>query len=224
MLHYDASASTKADGYFKCRRGWARLDAREFVGKGDNRLVFHRGGWGYVGGDFLSRARFAHLSMRDVVGNVTARKTRNGPPCRHLGKSYTVAVRSIPEEMGYLNASRGNSTTSYAIYGDQGELGPLALRGKTHFTSLSWSWINVQSGGVARASVRDGQRFTICRGVPAITLASVKSWSPPFPVNGWVRAVYGAVRGEDGERLYGWIVSAHQKSGQPVVKHLRAAH
>jgi hypothetical protein len=84
---------------------------------------------------------------------------------------------------------------------------------------LTWSWINVHGGGVARALVGDGERFFRCADVPAIRLASVADTRDKTPT-GWVEAVYGAIRAGGAQRLYGWIVSAHRHGRDAVVRHL----
>jgi hypothetical protein len=84
---------------------------------------------------------------------------------------------------------------------------------------LEWSWINVRGGGVARALVRNGDKFYRCADVPPIQLLSVTDAQSKTPT-GWVEAVYGAIRTGGGGWLYGWIVSAHRHSDEPIVMHL----
>jgi hypothetical protein len=146
----------------------------------------------------------------------------NGAACAVLAsRPYTVAVQSIPGDMKYLNSARTRAIP-YAIYGDPSEdLGPPADRARgIKYTMLTWSWINVRGGGVARALIRDGDVFYPCTDVPPIRLASVAD-AKTQRRTGWVEAVYGAIRTGDRQLLYGWTVSAHRHESEPVVRHLR---
>ncbi|HEU4641966.1 MAG TPA: hypothetical protein VFS44_05865, partial [Gemmatimonadaceae bacterium] len=144
-----------------------------------------------------------------------------GTPCaRRLPNPVRVSVHSIPADMKYLNSKR-TAAIPYAIYGSPAEdLGPAADRARgIRYTMLTWSWINVRGGGVARAIVKDGTPFYGCLDVPPIELAAVADARTQTPT-GWVRAVYGAIRAGDGQWLYGWIVDAHQHGSEPIVRHL----
>lgn len=227
--------------------GMARLDARELLRLADGRtMLFHRGGWGFVGDDPASAVHFGHVLTSDVdtaglrymradsataKGSwVSARTTPwsglgqergNGSAC--TARSVTalhIAVRSIPLDMRYLNSAQTNAV-AYAIYGDPSEdLGPPSDRSRgIKYTMLAWSWINVRGGGVARALVHDGDSFYPCTDVPRIQLASVKDAVTKAP-SGWVTAAYGAVRAGDGTWLYGWTVFAHRHGDEPVVEHM----
>ena len=145
----------------------------------------------------------------------------NGSACDSLAtKPLRVSVHSIPADMKYLNSAQ-TTTIPYAIYGSPAtDLGPDADRKRDiRYTMLTWSWINVRGGGVARALARSGEKFYRCADVPAITLASVNEAQQKTPT-GWVEAVYGAIPTGDGHRLYGWIVSAHRHGSDDVVRHL----
>jgi len=145
----------------------------------------------------------------------------NGSACDSLSpKPFTVSVHSIPADMKYLNSAQTTSIP-YAIYGSPStDLGPDADRKRDiRYTMLTWSWINVRGGGVARALVKNGEKFYRCADVPAITLSSVNDAQQKTPT-GWVEAVYGAIPSGDGHRLYGWIVSAHRHGSDEVVRHL----
>ncbi|HEX6535323.1 MAG TPA: hypothetical protein VF041_12070 [Gemmatimonadaceae bacterium] len=223
--------------------GLARLDAREIVMTADGRpMLFHRGGWGFVGNDPASAVHYGHVLLSDIdsvglrfvrdhgqrswvpaptapwpgpgqlAGNGTACEARSPTPSR-------VAARSIPGDMRYLNSAR-TAAIPYAIYGSPAEdLGPAADRARgVKYTMLTWSWINVRGGGVARALIEDGASFYPCTDVPPIRLASVSD-ARTRTITGWVEAVYGAIRSGDGW-LYGWIVSAHRHGADPVVAHL----
>jgi hypothetical protein len=225
--------------------GLARLDAREIVMSRDGQpMLFHRGGWGFVGNDPESAVHFGHVlaAELDSVGLRFVRsdsgnrwvpaptvpwtgkgqEAGNGTACAALAlEPQRVVVRSIPDDMRYLNSARTNAIR-YAIYGSPAEdLGTPADRARgVKYTMLSWSWINTRGGGVARALVEDGGEFRRCADVPAITLASVAD-AQTQRRTGWVRAEYGAIRAGDGQWLYGWLVTAHRHGDEPVVAHLR---
>jgi hypothetical protein len=123
--------------------------------------------------------------------------------------------------MKYLNSAQ-TGAIPYAIYGDPSEdLGPAADRARgIRYTLLEWSWINVRGGGVARALLRDGEKFYPCTDIPPIQLSSVSD-AQTKRRTGWVQAIYGAIRAGEGKWLYGWAVSAHQHGGEVVVRHMR---
>jgi len=129
-------------------------------------------------------------------------------------------VHPIPPDMKYLNTAQ-TAANPYAIYGDPPEsLGPPSDRARgVKYTLLDWSWINVRGGGVARALIRNGDRFYRCADVPPILLSSVAEAQTKTPT-GWVEAVYGAIHTGDGGWLYGWTVYAHRHGNEPIVKHL----
>ncbi|HEU4630715.1 MAG TPA: hypothetical protein VFS08_13270, partial [Gemmatimonadaceae bacterium] len=210
--------------------GLARLDAREIVLDTEGRpMLFHRGGWGFVGNDPASAVHFGHVlaAELDTVGlrfvradtgnywtpapttpwSGEGQQAGNGTACAALAEPQHVAVHSIPGDMRYLNSARTNAI-AYAIYGSPAEdLGTPADRARgVKYTMLTWSWINTRGGGVARALVADGDEFRRCTDVPPITLASVAD-ADTQRITGWVRAVYGAIRAGDGQPLHGWLVA-----------------
>jgi hypothetical protein len=230
-------------------RGMARLDAREIVGLADGRtMLFHRGGWGFLGDDPASAVHFGHVLASDIdtvgvrymkadtVSGLPARwvpapvrpwtgkgqQDGNGRACAaRAAKPYRISVQSLPRDMRYLSSSQTTSI-AYAIYGDPSEdLGTPEDRARgVKYSMLTWSWINTRGGGVARALLHDGEEFYLCTDVPRIQLASVAEAEKKTPT-GWVTAVYGAVRAGDGSWLYGWAVSAHQHGSDRPVLHMR---
>lgn len=230
--------------------GMARLDARELVHLADGRtMLFHRGGWGFVGDDPASAVHFGHVltSNIDTVGLRYVRSDSIGPgiprgrwmpastrPWTGQGQQdgngsacaaastepHRISVQSIPGDMNYLN-SRQTGAIPYAIYGNpSADLGTPADRARgMRYSMLTWSWINTRGGGVARALMHDGAEFYRCSDVPPIKLASVSDAQLRTPT-GWVSAVYGAVRARDGSWLHGWAVYEHQHGTEPVVLHM----
>ena len=169
--------------------------------------------------DSSAHGRWATAPTQPWTGN--GQQAGNGSACDSLAtKPTTVSVHSIPADMKYLNSAQ-TTTIPYAIYGSPAtDLGPDADRKRDiRYTMLTWSWINVRGGGVARALVKNGEKFYRCADVPAITLASVNEAQQKTPT-GWVEAVYGAIPTGDGHKLYGWIVSAHRHGSDDVVRHL----
>jgi len=145
----------------------------------------------------------------------------NGTACDSLSPEMSsVVVQSIPPDMKYLNSAQ-TAAIPYAIYGSPStDLGPAADRSRgIRYTMLTWSWINVHGGGVARALVRNGERFRRCLDVPAIRLASVRD-AQTKTHTGWVEAAYGAIPAGHEQLLYGWLISAHRHGSDAVVRHL----
>ncbi len=145
----------------------------------------------------------------------------NGRACAALAPSPSrISVHSIPGDMKYSNTAQ-TTAIAYAIYGDPSEdLGVPADRARgIKYSMLTWSWINVRGGGVARALLRDGEAFYPCADVPHIRLASIAD-AVARTRTGWVEATYGAIRAGDGSLLHGWAVSSHQHAGEAVVRHL----
>lgn len=252
VLTEDILVPQPGNGVSCPERGMARLDAREIVvAANGEKMLFHRGGWGFAGNDPGSAVHYGHVLLSDIdsSGLEYARfdpaerrqgaprgrwvkaatepwigegqKRGNGSACASLeSEPHIVSVHSIPGDMRYLNTPQ-TASIAYAIYGDPSEdLGPAADRARgIRYTMLTWSWINVRGGGVARALVEDGDEFYRCTDVPPIRLASVADVETKRPT-GWVEAVYGAIRAGDGEKLYGWIVSSHRHGSEQVVHHL----
>jgi len=213
-------------------------------------MLFHRGGWGFAGQDPASAVHYGHVLVADLdtIGLRYAKqppgsevpfddrwsraplepwidqgqRDGNGSACARLAETPEyVVVRSIPSDMRYLNTPRTNAIR-YAIYGNPSEdLGPAEDRARgIRYTMLSWSWVNVRGGGVARALVQDGAPFRRCLDVPPIRLASVADVERRRET-GWVEAVYGAVQDGRGAWLHGWLVAAHRHGDGAVERHLR---
>jgi len=74
---------------------------------------------------------------------------------------------------------------------------------------MTWSWIDVRGGGIARAALAEGELFYPADVAP-ITLDT--SAGAGQPANGMVTARYGYAW--DGRaRIYGWMVTRHTFAG-----------
>jgi hypothetical protein len=147
---------------------------------------------GFVAGGELAAA--PRLLAADGAGNGSPAPPAPGEP------AYRVRPEDIASEQRYEGPSTGHWYT-YSVYGR-----PL---GGAAFALLSWSWIDVAGGGIARAAVAAGAMFHPAD-VRPLTLSSAAG--PGLPANGTVTVRYGYVLG-GGERLYGWMVTSHTFDG-----------
>ncbi len=107
----------------------------------------------------------------------------------------TPADMNAPEQL-YRGPSSGR-LYSYSPYGKD--------VGGAEFALLTWTWIDADGGGIARAAVAEGARF-YPSDVEPIEQSSVAG--DGRTVNGEVIARYGYVaRGS--ARTYGWMVTSH---------------
>jgi hypothetical protein len=153
---------------------------------------------GFVAADELASA--PALDASAAAGNGMPAPPTPGEP------AYALTPLDIAPEQRYGGAARSSPASArrwytYSVYGR-----PLA---GAEFALMSWSWIDVAGGGIARAAVAEGQLFYPAD-VQAITLAS--RGGEGQPPNGTVTARYGYVT-DDGGRLYGWMVTAHTFHG-----------
>ncbi len=107
----------------------------------------------------------------------------------------TPADMNAPEQL-YRGPSSGR-LYSYSPYGRD--------VGGARFALLTWTWIDADGGGIARAAVAEGERF-YPSDVEPIEQRSVAA--DGHTVNGEVTARYGYVA-HGGERTYGWMVTSH---------------
>jgi hypothetical protein len=109
---------------------------------------------------------------------------------------YAIAPQDIAHEQRYQGPGGGLWYT-YSVYGR-----PV---GGARFALMTWSWVDVVGGGIARAAVSQGERFHPAD-VSPISLDT--SAGEGQPTNGEVTARYGYVW--DGvQRVYGWMVASH---------------
>jgi hypothetical protein len=105
---------------------------------------------------------------------------------------YRIVSTAIPLSQGYFG---GSNWYTYAPYGLPGCC-------DSHFSLLTWSWIDVSGGGITRANVAEGATFYPST-VPLKHLTSVNEHHEP---NGEVTAIYGKVS-SGSQTIWGWMVS-----------------
>jgi hypothetical protein len=238
-----------------CTRGQIRLDLHEIVaapsatqphGVLKDGLVFHRGGSDYVDAE---NVRYGQLAVRELKGTSPADLARRvrpsggnrGAECPTvLPTPYKVSVQPIPQEMKYKSpkdAKGSNAGASYLHYGDpaaqQGQQNPQKYLAPSwdpaqqiHYSTLTWSWIDVGGGGENRILLAPGQDIRLCDVEPI----DYPSWAPGSDpkdegqVNGSVEARYVQAQVGDGAAVYGWMVWTHHfdadgnnPDGSPVV-------
>jgi hypothetical protein len=147
---------------------------------------------GFVAGEELAGA--PRLDAADAAGNGSPASPAPGEPV------FRVKPEDVASGQRYEGPSTGDWYT-YSVYGR-----PL---GGAAFALMSWSWVDVAGGGIARAAVAAGALFHPAN-VQPITLSSAAG--PGRPANGTVTVRYGYVSG-GGERLYGWMVTSHTFDG-----------
>jgi hypothetical protein len=110
---------------------------------------------------------------------------------------YKITPDKIETEQGYQG---GGSWYTYSPYG-------LPVGG-AKFALMTWSWIDVGGGGIARAAVEEGETFYAADVRPITT----ESYSQSGTADGTVTARYGMVN--SGEKLvWGWMVASHTYNG-----------
>jgi hypothetical protein len=216
-----------------------RLDLHEIVDSAAGQLVFHRGGNGYADAQNVRYGQVAKSELVDPSGQPLPDSVsdphpppgRNGAPCKRVqstSTSYKVSVQPIPQAMKYKSpkaASGNNAGASYLHYCDpaaqQGDQNPQKYSTSTttiHYSTLTWSWIDVAGGGHNRILLAPGQDIRPCDVQPI----DYPSWAPGSDpnsdgqINGWVEARYVETSVDDGEPLYGWMVWQHYWDGTPA--------
>jgi hypothetical protein len=175
-----------------------RLEGIEAVTAGSLRMYYS---WplerGQQASGFIAATELAGAPLLEA-----AAAAGNGQPAPAAPGEPVYAVR--PEDIASAQRYAGPSTGAWYTYSVYGR--PL---GAAAFALMTWSWIDVAGGGIARAAVPEGALFHPSD-VQPITLASAPGGG--LPANGGVTARYGYVANA-GERLYGWMVSSHTFAG-----------
>lgn len=229
VLHLDqlvrAHPLTDDDDGHACADGELQLDAQEILTTPMGRLLFFRGGYGYLR---PGNIKYGHVWIGDTMDHTDVRNTANGNGAACLASTneiteghFAIRPAALPPELRYPKSnydtcvrtrSVRECSISYRSYGDPGfEQGdPAVLGERFHYTYLVWSWPNVSGGGVVRALLGPGDVFHRCN----VRSLRVDSIDLEGDVNGWVQAVYGKTY-QGGNWLYGWTVYAHQLETDP---------
>jgi hypothetical protein len=147
---------------------------------------------GFVSAGGLASA--PSVNAADGAGNGRVAPVAAGEP------AYEITPVDIAPEQRYSGPGTARWYT-YSVYGR-----PV---GGARFALMSWSWIDVAGGGIARAAVSEGELFHPAA-VQPITLDSAAGERQP--ANGSVTARYGSVS-NGSEELYGWMVTSHTSGG-----------
>ena len=221
-----------------CHTGQVRLDLHEVVDSSAGPLVFHRGGSGY---DDAENVRYGQVLVSELNGPLPSPIPSGGgrgAPCKTLlRQAYQASVQPIPSDMKYKSpaaAGGNNAGASYLHYGDpaaqQGDQNPQKYSAdptqQIHYSTLTWSWIDVSGGGHNRILLAPGQNIRLCDVEPIRRDSwAPSSVAPDGQLNGWVIARYIQTRVGKGPALYGWMVWQHHYDGDSsgvVVDHFRA--
>ena len=202
-----------------CETGQIRLDLHEVVPVPSNPdpalekgLVFHRGGNGYVDAENVKYGQVAVSELKGKLPKPVPSGGGRGDPCQTVQETpYKVSVQPIPPDMKYKSPAQtggNNAGASYLHYGD-----PASQQGDRHdihYSTLTWSWIDVAGGGHNRILLAPDQDIRLCD-VQEIRRDSwaPSSVAPDGQVNGWVIARYVQTRVGNGRALYGWMVWQH---------------
>jgi hypothetical protein len=150
---------------------------------------------GFVSSSELNEHELASkLSLKsgDAAGNGAAAGRVPGEPY------YKITPAQIEKSQEYKG---GNTWYTYSVYG-------LPIGG-ARFAMMTWSWINVNEGGIARAVAEEGESF-YPGNVEPITTHSHGGENEPE--NGTVTVRYGYLN--SGEKLvWGWMVTSHTYEG-----------
>jgi hypothetical protein len=155
---------------------------------------------GYQNEGFIVASELASrpslLSSGDA-GNGKAASDAPGSPAYRV---TPVAIDSAQEYYG----KRSEKWYRYSPYGQP--------TGGAQYTLMTWSWVNVNEGGIARATVAAGATFYPSN-VQPITLDT--NAGEGGPVDGLVTVRYGRVSTGSGS-LYGWMVTRVTYEGDCV--------
>jgi hypothetical protein len=204
-----------------CSNGQVRLDLHEVVPSPQGNLVFHRGGSGYYDSQNVKYGQLLVSQLQAPLPAPVPAGDGRGAACKTLlADQYKSSIQPIPSPMKYKSpaeAGGDNTGASYLHYGD-----PASQQGDRHdihYSTLTWSWINVAGGGHNRVLLAPDQDIRLCD-VKAIKR---DSWDTAGNINGWVIARYVQTSVPGGAKLYGWMAWQHQYYGDAlgVVDHFR---
>ena len=204
--------------------GYIVVDAHELARS--NKLVFHRGGYGYANpaikygyvklGELVQRDQ--NRILKGMTGDIRRDGTtaRFGKPCSPTAKTYRVLVRPIPAVMQFRKSRGATDTNSWESYGDPSSQ---FVAASVKYTYLNWTWpaqpggAGTEGGGHVRTLVKDGATFRRCD-IKAVTSPTyVENTTNP---NGSIVGVYGELN-VDGQKFYGWVPYSHTYGGRTVM-------
>jgi hypothetical protein len=232
--------------------GLARLDAREIVtGTDGQAMLFHRGGWGFVGDDPASAVHFGHVRLADLdtVG-LRYERADSTRPSAGARASRWVTARTAPWSGPGQQAGNGSacgspsplpSTVSvrsipgdmkylnsartgaipYAIYGDPSEDLGPAADRARGIRYTMLTWSWINTRGGGVA------RALVRDGATFHRCTDVPSITLAAVADAQTQTVTGWVEAQYGaigsgeQTMFGWIVAKHQHLDEPVVEHLR---
>jgi len=190
-----------------CALGRVRIDLHERIPTDRGPLVFHRGGLGYAD---AQNVKYGGLLTDDIDSRLPRPRRPGGGRGSAVRLAddvpYRLAIRSVPRRMKYKRPQdtpkHSNAGASFLHYGDPGA--DQGDREDVHYTYLTWSWVDVQGGGMVRALLAPNQVIRLCDVEPI----AMKSWDHDGHRNGTVTARY--VRAFVGRcPLHGWILWSH---------------
>ncbi len=152
---------------------------------------------------FVARSELASapkLNEAARAGNGTAAPAAPGNPQYRIQPEDMVGPKGSAHELFYKG---GETLYEFAPYGR-----PV---GGAEYALMTWSWINVSGGGIARAAVKEGAAFYPAN-VQPITSATLNSSGAPN--GGTVTVRYGYVLHNGSEKTYGWMVTKHTFEGR----------
>ena len=236
------------------RPGMARLDAREIViGDDGQPMLFHRGGWGFVGDDPASAVHFGHVRMADV-DTIGVRYERADSASRPAGApaGRWVAAATAPWTGPGQQAGNGSACAALApassVVWVQSIPGDMKYLNSAQTIAIPYAIYGDPSEDLGPASDRArGIRYTMLTwswintrggGVARALVRDGASFSRCTDVpairlasvgDAQAKAPTGWVEAQYGaigsgdRRLYGWLVSSHRHGDETVVEHLRPA-
>lgn len=146
---------------------------------------------GFIAASELEKA--PNLNSEDGAGNGKAPSSGDAPG----SPEYVITPTDISKEQHY----KGISTERLYLYAPYGK--PVS---GANFALMTWSWVNVSGGGIARAAVAAGDRFYPSN-VKPITMTTYNAAGEAQ--NGSVTARYGRVSTGSPKSIYGWMVTSH---------------
>jgi xylan 1,4-beta-xylosidase len=232
--------------------GLARLDAREIVTGADGKpMLFHRGGWGFVGDDPWSPVHYGHLLVADLdtvglrferpdsasrAAGAPARRwvaartapwigpgqqAGNGAPCDSLAASPSLV--SVQSIPGDMRYLNSAQTSAipYTIYGSPAHDLGPAADRARGIRYTMLTWSWINTRGGGVA------RALVSEGTAFRRCLDVPAIRLSSVSDARTKAPTGWVEAEYGAiasgngPLYGWIVAKHRHGEEPVVEHLR---